>query len=77
MRYILLILALAIVYIVLARSSSIAPAKTAITESMEAANPQSATGTAPAPHTNAFKAPLDRTHEVLDTVRKQKSADQF
>ncbi len=77
MRYILLILALAIVYIVLARSSSIAPAKTAITESMEAANPQPAAGAPATAHTNAFKAPLDRTHAVLDQVRTQKAADQF
>jgi len=78
MRYILLIITVAIIYIVIAKSSSITPASKAITESMDAANPQaSASGAAATTPTNAFKAPLDRTHEVLDTVRKQKAADQF
>jgi len=77
MRYILLIMTVAIIYIVIARSGSIMPASKAITESMDAANPQASAGASASPHTDAFKAPLDRTHEVLDQVKKQKSGDQF
>ena len=60
MRYILLIMTVAIIYIVIARSGSITPASKAITESMEAANPQASAGASASPHTDAFKAPLDR-----------------
>jgi hypothetical protein len=77
MRYILLIMTVAIIYIVIARSGSITPASKAITESMDAANPQASAGAGASPHTNAFKAPLDRTHEVLDQVKKQNSGGQF
>ncbi|MGB8352692.1 MAG: hypothetical protein WCD79_02290 [Chthoniobacteraceae bacterium] len=76
MKYILLLVTVAIIYIVLAHSGSIAPASKAVTESMEAANPP-APGASASPHTDALKAPLDRTHEVLDQVRKQKSGEQF
>jgi len=80
MRYILLIITVAIIYIVLARSGSITPATKAVTESMEAANPQASLGASsasPAAHTDPLKAPLDRTHAVLDQVRKQNSGNQF
>ena len=81
MRYVLLIVGLAIIYFVLARSGSLAPAKTAITESMDAANvqasPAAAADASASPHTNAFKAPIDRTNAVLDQVRKQKSENDF
>ena len=77
MRYILLLVTVAIIYVVIARSSSITPAATAVTESMNAANPQITQGGSSAPHTDALKAPLDRTREVLDQVRNQKSQNQF
>jgi hypothetical protein len=77
MRYIILLVAVAIIYVVLARSSSITPAATAISESMNAANPQASPGASPAGHADALKAPLDRANAVLDQVKKQKSQEQF
>lgn len=77
MRYILLIVSLAIIYIVIAKSSSIGPTKSAIKESMEASNIQTTTGASATPASDSLKAPLDRTREVLNQVRKQKAEDQF
>ena len=82
MRYIFLLITVAIIYVVLTRSSAVDPAAQAIQESMQAAEPAPAPATAsaaatPAPHTNAYKAPLDRTHAVLDQVRKQNGGSQF
>ena len=76
MRYIGLLAALAIIYIAYTRSSTVTSGETAITQNMDAANP-TAPGASPSPHTDALKAPLDRTRQVLDQVRKQKSDDQF
>jgi hypothetical protein len=81
MRYILLLIAVTIIYIVISRESAISHTEKTLTEGMDVSNaqPTPANGAAPAPtaHTNAFKAPLDRTHDVLDQVAKQKKSDQF
>ena len=83
MRYIGLLAVVAIIYITYARMSAPTPAekpdKTDITQPLDAANPDHppAADATPSPQTDALKAPLDRTREVLDQVKKQKSADQF
>ena len=80
MRYILLLITVAIIYIVFTRMvSNTRDEKAEITQTLaETANPP-APGASPAAsqHTDALKAPLDRTRQVLDQVRKQKSDDQF
>ena len=84
MRYIFLLITVAIIYVVLTRSSAVDPAAQAIQESMQAADPTPAPApvaagavATPAPHTNAYKAPLDRTHAVLDQVRQKNSGGEF
>ena len=83
MRYICLLIVVAIIYIASTRMESPVPGdkdgKPAVTQGMDAANPDnpSMPGATPAAHTDALKAPLDRTQEVLDQARKQKTDDQF
>ena len=77
MRYILLLITVAIIYIVFTRmSSDTHDEKTEVTQALDAVNPP-APGATPSPHTDALKAPLDRTRAVLDQVRKKNSSDQF
>ncbi|HWB60069.1 MAG TPA: hypothetical protein VG733_11300 [Chthoniobacteraceae bacterium] len=87
MRYILLLVTVAIIYIVFTRMVSttheenheVTQALNAASQTANPANP-GAPGAAAAPgqqHTDSLKAPLDRTRQVLEQVRKQKSDDQF
>ena len=82
MRYILLVITLAIIYIVYTRMvSTTHDENREVTQTLNATNPAAPIpGAAPQPGgtpTDALKAPLDRTRQVLDQVRKQKSEDQF
>lgn len=82
MRYIGLLITVAIIYIVYTRMSSMnSGEKAEVTQALNAAStpvPGASGSARPASTpTDSLKAPLDRTREVLDQVRKQKSADQF
>ena len=84
MRYIGLLAVVAIIYITY--SKMVAPTEptpaqkedAALVKPLDAANPDHpAAAATPAPHTDQLKAPLDRTREVLDQVKKQNSGGQF
>jgi hypothetical protein len=81
MRYILLLVTVAIIYMVFTRMVSQShDEKTEVTQALNVANPPAsgAAGTSPAPTpADSLKAPLDRTRAVLDQVRKQKAGEQF
>lgn len=80
MRYIGLLLTVAIIYIVFTRMvSTTHDEKAEVTQALDAGNPDhpAAPGATASPQTDSLKAPLDRTRQVLDQVRKQKSDDQF
>jgi hypothetical protein len=79
MRYIGLLMVVAIIYIAYTHMAAPTPAKTEVTQAMDAGNPDhpAAPGATPTPSTDSLKAPLDRTREVLDQVKKQKSQEQF
>ena len=77
MRYILLLITVAIIYILFTRMVSVThDEKTETAQALSVANPP-APGASPSAQTDSLKAPLDRTRQVLDQVRKQKSEEQF
>lgn len=77
MKYLFLLAAVAVVYFVLARHTPVS----AVTETVTAAEvaPLTAGPREPAPPaaTHALKAPLDRTHAVLDQVKQRNGAGDF
>lgn len=76
MKYLGLLVALVIVYLILARESPIDQVKDAIVAT-EAA-PLSQGGRDPAPGAvSTLKRPLDRTHEVLEQVKTRNGDGEF
>lgn len=72
MRYLLVIIVLAAVYLFLVKRNAKQP------EPVVNATPAPAHSATPSPGTtpgtNVFKRPLDRTHEVIDQVQKNKES---
>ncbi len=76
MKYLGLLIALAIIYFILARESPVDQVKEAIVQT-EAA-PLTQGGPAPAPTTGtALRQPLDRTHAVLEKVKARNGDGEF
>lgn len=76
MKYLGLLVALVIIYVILARQSPVEQVKDAIVQS-EAA-PLTQGGRDPAPTAGAtLKRPIDRTHEVLEKVKTRNGDGEF
>jgi hypothetical protein len=79
MKYVLMLLAVAVIYFLIARQAPVAPAVETITAS-EAA-PLTTGPRDPSPATanssTALKRPLDKTHAVLDQVKKRNGDGEF
>jgi hypothetical protein len=86
MRVVAILIVVAIVYLVLARRSPVSTAVEAMKESEAVSlssgpRPAAAPPTAPAPTAPAassgLRAPIDRTHAVLDQVKQRNGAGEF
>jgi hypothetical protein len=76
MKYLGLLAALVIIYFILARETPVAQVKEAIAQT-EAA-PLTTGSREPAPSAgSSLKRPLDRTHEVLETVKARNGDGEF
>jgi hypothetical protein len=75
MKYVALLAAVAIAYFVLARHAPVVAVTEAVTQP-EAA-PLTQGPREPAAPSNPLKAPLDRTHAVLDQVRQRNGNGEF
>ena len=86
MKYVFLLIAVALVYLFLVRKAPVAPVVKEITQ-QEAAplttGPAGApasspvSGAAPAQSTNALKRPIDRTKDVLNQVKQRNGNGEF
>ena len=77
MKYIALLLGVAAVYYFLARSTPVAPVAQAVTAAEVAPLTTGPRETAAPAGTNALKRPIDRTHEVLNQVKKRNGNGEF
>lgn len=76
MKYVGLLVVLAIIYFILAREAPVEQVKEAIVQSEVVPLTQ---GGPPAPSTagSTLKRPIDRTHEVLDKVKERNGDGEF
>lgn len=77
MKYLVLIATVAIVYFVLARNSPVDSVKEAVTASEAAPLTTGSREPAPPAATSSLKAPLDRTHAVLEQVKARNGTGEF
>ena len=77
MKYLFLLAAVAVVYFVLARNSPVAAVQEAVTASEAAPLSTGPREPAAPAATSALKAPLDRTHAVLEQVKQRNGAGEF
>ena len=77
MKYLFIVAAVAIICFVFARNTPVKSVTEAVTAS--AAAPLTADSREPAPpaRTNILKAPLDRTHAVLEDAKRRHGAAEF
>ena len=86
MKYVFLLITVALVYFFLVRKAPVAPVVKEITQQeavplttgpagVPASSP--ASGTAPAQSTNSLKRPIDRTKEVLNQVKQRNGNGEF
>ena len=79
MKYLFVLLIAGAVYVGFFRNSPVAPEAKAI-NAPRAVTPATVVASSPPPpasRSNILKRPLDRTHQVLDQVRKQRNEDAF
>ena len=77
MKYLFLLAAVAVVYLVLARNSPVAAVQEAVTASEAAPLTTGPREPAAPAATGSLKAPLDRTHAVLEQVKARNGAGEF
>ena len=77
MKYLFLLAIIAIVYFVLARNTPVNSVKEAITQSEAAPLTTGPREPAAPAATSSLKAPLDRTHAVLEQVKQRNGAGEF
>ena len=77
MKYLFLLAAVAVVYFVLARNSPVAAVQEAVTASEAAPLTTGPSEPAAPAATSSLKAPLDRTHAVLEQVKARNGAGEF
>ena len=77
MKYLFLLAAVAVVYFVLARNSPVTAVQEAVTASEAAPLTTGPREPAPPAATSSLKAPLDRTHTVLEQVKARNGAGEF
>ena len=77
MKYLFLLAAVAVVYFVLARNSPVTAVTEAVTASEAAPLTTGPREPAPPAATSSLKAPLDRTHNVLEQVKARNGAGEF
>ena len=77
MKYLFLLAAVAVVYFVLARNTPVDSVKEAVTQSEAAPLTAGPREPAPPAATSSLKAPLDRTHTVLEQVKARNGAGEF
>lgn len=77
MKYVLLLVAAAVAYGILARTAPVKPAIQAVTQQEAAPLTTGARDPGTAPAGSALKRPLDRTHEVLDQVKQRNGNGEF
>ena len=77
MKYLFLLAAVAVVYLVLARNSPVAAVQEAVTASEAAPLTTGPREPAAPAATSSLKAPLDRTHAVLEQVKARNGAGEF
>jgi hypothetical protein len=76
MKYVSLLLGVAVIYYFLARSTPVASVKEAVTAAEVAPLTTGPRETA-APPSNALKRPIDRTHEVMEQVKQRNGNGEF
>lgn len=80
MKYVFLLIMVALVYLFLVRKAPVAPVVKEITQ-QEAApltnGPAGAPASSPAQSTNSLKRPIDRTKEVLNQVKQRNGNGEF
>ena len=77
MKYLFLLAAVAVVYFVLARNSPVTAVTEAVTASEAAPLTTGPREPAAPAATSSLKAPLDRTHTVLEQVKARNGAGEF
>ncbi len=77
MKYLFLLATVAIVYFVLARNTAVNSVKEAVIQSDPAPLTTGPREPAAPAATNSLKAPLDRTHAVLEQVKQRNGAGEF
>lgn len=77
MKYLFLLAAVAVVWLVLALNSPVASVQEAVTASAAAPLTTGPREPAPPAATSALKAPLDRTHAVVEQVKARNGAGEF
>ena len=77
MKYLFLLAAVAVVYLVLARNSPVAAVQEAVAASEAAPLTTGPREPAAPAATSGLKAPLDRTHAVLEQVKARNGAGEF
>jgi len=77
MKYLFLLAAVAVVYFVLARNTPVHSVTEAVTASDAIPLTTGPREPAPPAASSALKAPLDRTHAVLDQVKQRNGAGEF
>jgi ABC-type microcin C transport system permease subunit YejB len=75
MKYVLLLLGVALIYYFLVRSAPVVPVAQAVTAQEVA--PLTGSREAAAPAATALKRPLDRTHAVLDQAKQRNGGGEF
>jgi hypothetical protein len=76
MKYVLLLLSVAVIYYFLTRSSPIAPVAQTVA-AQEVAPLTTGSREAAVPASTALKRPFDRTHAVLDQVKQRNGNGEF
>jgi hypothetical protein len=80
MKYVFLLITVALVYLFLVRKAPVAPAVKEITQQEVApltTGPAGAPAASPTQSTNALKRPIDRTKEVLNQVKQRNGNGEF
>ena len=75
MKYLAILAAVAIVYLVLARQAPVAAVSTAVSQSE--VTPLTTGSREVAPANTALKRPFDRTHDALNQVQKRNGTGEF
>jgi hypothetical protein len=76
MKYVLILAAVAVIYFFLSREAPVAPVAEAVVQK-EVAPLTTGGRDVPPPASNFLKRPLDRTHAVLDQVKKGNGNGEF